>query len=159
MEEVAADALGGHSTRCVRPPAPVREHRPCAVCRAGRIPAASRILPAAEPADRDAGNEQEEASDDEIETDRDSFTPATTVVGYKRLVVESAWSYIDNRSVADTNSLPELVCRYGVSDWLELRLGFNYEVGGRQIQLQATMEKISQRMAGESNAIARFSTA
>jgi hypothetical protein len=94
------------------------------------IPIASRILPELDSASREAGDEGEEEPDDEIETDRDSFTPATTVVGYKRLVVESAWSYIDNRSVADTNSLPELICRYGVSDWLELRVGFNYEVGG-----------------------------
>lgn len=94
------------------------------------IPPASRILPSAEPANSSAENGAEDESDGEIETDRDSFTPATTVVGYKRLVVESAWSYIDNRSVAETNSLPELICRYGVSDWLELRVGFNYEAGG-----------------------------
>ena len=68
--------------------------------------------------------------DDEIETDRDSFTPATTTVGLRRLVVETAWSFIDNRSVPETNSLPELITRYGVSDWLELRLGWNWEAGG-----------------------------
>lgn len=68
--------------------------------------------------------------DDEIETDRDSFTPATTTAGRRRVIVESAWSFIDNRHVPDTHSLPELVTRYGVNDWLELRLGWNYEVGG-----------------------------
>ncbi|MFO0869710.1 MAG: transporter [Pirellulales bacterium] len=67
---------------------------------------------------------------DEIETDRDSFTPATTTAGRGRWINESAWSFIDNRSVPDTHSLPEWISRYGVNDWLELRLGWNYEVGG-----------------------------
>jgi len=75
-------------------------------------------------------SESEEAEPDEIETDRDSFTPATTTAGFRRLIVESAWSFIDNRSVPDTNSLPELVTRFGISDWLELRLGWNWEAGG-----------------------------
>ncbi len=74
------------------------------------------------------GEEGEE--EDEIETDRDSFTPATTVVGWQRLVVESAYSFIDNRRVPETHSLPEIVFRYGISDWIELRFGTNYEVGG-----------------------------
>ena len=76
------------------------------------------------------GGEEEEAEEDEIETDRDSFTPATTTAGWQRLIVESAWSFIDNRRVPDTNSLPELVVRYGLNDWLELRLGWNWEAGG-----------------------------
>jgi hypothetical protein len=72
----------------------------------------------------------ETEEEDEIETDRDSFTPATTLAGYRRTIVESAWSFIDNRSIPDTNSLPEIVVRYGLNDWLELRLGWNWEAGG-----------------------------
>ncbi len=68
--------------------------------------------------------------DDEIETDRDSFTPATGVVGRGHLVLESAYTFIDNRGVPETHSLPELVARYGISDNVELRFGYNYEVGG-----------------------------
>jgi hypothetical protein len=68
--------------------------------------------------------------DEEIETDRDSFTPATSLAPESRWIFESAYSFIDNRRVAETHSFPELVTRYGVSDWLELRLGWNYEVGG-----------------------------
>src|SRR5262245_57439697 len=86
-------------------------------------PAGLADLPELEPA-------EDEEEEDEIETDRDSFTPATTAVGYRRMVVESAWSFIDNRRVPDTNSLPELVTRYGINSWLELRLGWNWEAGG-----------------------------
>ncbi|MDX1946714.1 MAG: transporter [Pirellulaceae bacterium] len=68
--------------------------------------------------------------EDEIETDRDSFTPATSVVGGGRVVVEAAWSFLDNRAVPETHSLPESIVRWGAIDWLELHLGWNYEVGG-----------------------------
>ena len=78
----------------------------------------------------EAEEPEEPEEEDEIETDRDSFTPATTVAGWHRLIVESAYSFIDNRRVAETHSLPELVLRYGVSDWIELRFGTNYEIGG-----------------------------
>lgn len=74
--------------------------------------------------------EPDEEEEDEIETDRDSFTPATTTAGFRRVIVESAWSYIDNRAVPDTNGVPELVTRYGITDLLELRLGWNWEAGG-----------------------------
>jgi hypothetical protein len=66
----------------------------------------------------------------EIETDRDSFTPATRTAGRGRLIVESAYSFIDNRGVKETHSYPELLLRYGVTEFAELRLGWNYEVGG-----------------------------
>lgn len=84
-------------------------------------------MPASETFDYAEGGEE---SADEIETDRDSFTPATTTTGYRRAIVESAYSFIDNRNVAETHSFPEMLLRYGTSDWLELRLGWNYEVGG-----------------------------
>ena len=66
----------------------------------------------------------------EIETDRDSFTPATTTAGRGRLIIESAYSFSDNSIGFETHSLPELVTRYGVTDRIELHLGWNYEVGG-----------------------------
>ncbi|MGC4005522.1 MAG: transporter [Pirellulales bacterium] len=83
------------------------------------------------PVDRaESRDRAEDDEPDEIETDRDSFTPATTVVGLSRTVVESAYSFIDNRRVPETHSLPELVVRYGVTERLELRFGTNYEIGG-----------------------------
>lgn len=66
----------------------------------------------------------------EIETDRDSFTPATTTAGNGLWIAEAAYTFIDNRGVPETHSYPELLLRRGVGDWLELRLGWNYEVGG-----------------------------
>jgi|GEM_PF-415862 len=73
---------------------------------------------------------EEEDEEEELETDRDSFTPATSTVARGRLLVESAYSYIDNRRVAETHSYPELLLRYGWSDIVELRFGANYEIGG-----------------------------
>jgi len=115
-----------------------------------------RLVSALEQPEFDSTEEPEE---DEIETDRDSFTPATTTVGYRRMIFESAWSFIDNRSVPDTNSLPELVTRYGINDWLELRLGWNWEAGGAanaissggsdpQVPTENTIERDSQLTYG-----------
>jgi hypothetical protein len=74
---------------------------------------------------------------DEIETDRDSFTPATGTAGRGRLITEAAYSFVDNRGVKETHSLPELLLRYGLTDRVELRLGWNYEVGGESAEVSA----------------------
>jgi hypothetical protein len=50
-----------------------------------------------------------ESERDEIETDRDSFTPATTIAPRGRLIVESAYSFVDNRGFAETHSFPETI--------------------------------------------------
>jgi hypothetical protein len=68
--------------------------------------------------------------EDAIETDRDSFTPATTTAGRGLLIVESSYSFLDHRGVPETHSFPELLFRYGLTERIELRLGWNYEVGG-----------------------------
>ncbi len=68
--------------------------------------------------------------EEEIETDRDSFTPAITVVGEGKFMTEAAYSFIDNRNVDETHSLPELLLRYGITKNVELRFGANYDVGG-----------------------------
>jgi hypothetical protein len=74
--------------------------------------------------------ETENPFDDPIETDRDSFTPATTTVAAGRWIFESAYSFVDNRHVKETHSYPETLLRYGLAERFELRLGWNYEVGG-----------------------------
>jgi hypothetical protein len=65
-----------------------------------------------------------------IETDRDSFTPATTTVGRKRTQIETATSFIDNRNAPNAYTFPELIVRRGIGDWFELRMGWNYAAGG-----------------------------
>jgi hypothetical protein len=79
-----------------------------------------------EPLDADG----EETEERELETDRDAFTPATSTAGDRLTIVESSYSFIDNRRVAETHSFPELLVRRGISERIELRLGWNYEVGG-----------------------------
>lgn len=72
----------------------------------------------------------EETEVRELETDRDAFTPATSTAGRGLTIVESSYSFIDNRRVAETHSFPEVLVRRGISERIELRLGWNYEVGG-----------------------------
>lgn len=64
-----------------------------------------------------------------IETDRDSFTPATVIAPRGRFILESAYSFIDNRRAKGTHSFPEFLLRYGATERIELRLGWNAEFG------------------------------
>ena len=73
---------------------------------------------------------ESERDNEELETDRDSFTPATSTVGTGRFLFESSYSFIDNRSMDDTHSFPEILTRAGLTEHIELRFGWNYEIGG-----------------------------
>lgn len=68
--------------------------------------------------------------EDEIETDRDSFTPATVIAPRRRFILESAYTFTDNRGFKESHSFPETILRYGLTDRIELRLGWNAEMGG-----------------------------
>ena len=70
------------------------------------------------------------AAREELETDRDSFTFAPTTAGPGLSILESSYSYIDNRTGAAAHSVPEMLLRRGVGERFEIRLGFNYEAGG-----------------------------
>ncbi len=95
----------------------------------GIWPPRSLVLRGQEP--EPGESEETEVPDEEhIETDRDSFTPATTTAGRGKWIAEAAYSFIDNRHTFETHSFPESLLRYGVSERVELRLGWNYEVGG-----------------------------
>ncbi len=80
--------------------------------------------------DDEDDTESEEAEREEfIETDRNSFTFAPLTPGDGRLIVESAYSYINIGGEGAKHSFPETVMRYGVGDRLELRFGYNFETG------------------------------
>ncbi|MBL8818240.1 MAG: transporter [Planctomyces sp.] len=76
------------------------------------------------------GESGEGAEEGHLETDRDSFTPATSTVSKGRTIFETAYSYSKTREGADAHSLPEIVTRIGLTERVELRLGWNYEVEG-----------------------------
>jgi len=63
----------------------------------------------------------------ELDTDRDAFTPATTTAKAGTVLTESSYVWIDNRGLPATNSFPELLVRIGARERLEWRFGFNYE--------------------------------
>jgi hypothetical protein len=106
----------------------------CALLLVPALPAqetAANLVPSQEGSGGESREREPERERPEpIETDRDSFTPSTRTAGLDRLIIESAHSFIDNRGVPDTNSFPELITRYGLTEWLELRLGWNAEMGG-----------------------------
>lgn len=79
---------------------------------------------------QEEGSEGSVERPDEIETDRDSFTPAVTTVARHRTILESAYTFTDFRHGGEGHSFPELLIRYGITDRWELRLGWNYEIAG-----------------------------
>ena len=70
-----------------------------------------------------------EASEDRIETDRDSFTRSPRVVERGRFVLEGSYSFLEQDAAYEGHLFPDLLLRYGTTDWLELRLGWTYEIG------------------------------
>jgi hypothetical protein len=74
---------------------------------------------------------QDGASESEsgrIETDRDSFTRSPRVVDQGRWVLEGSYTFLDQNAEYEGHLFPDLLVRRGVSDWLELRLGWTYEI-------------------------------
>jgi len=63
----------------------------------------------------------------ELNTDRDAFTPATTTAKAGSVLTEASYVWIDNRGLPATNSFPELLVRIGAHERFEWRFGFNYE--------------------------------
>jgi hypothetical protein len=95
-------------------------------------PAAGEMATDEGPGEKRSGTEAIDA-EDFIETDRNSFTFARVTPGANRLIVESSFSYINLTGQKSTYSFPELLMRYGIGDRIELRLGWNYEVGRERV--------------------------
>jgi Putative MetA-pathway of phenol degradation len=93
---------------------------------------------------------RENPFDDPVETDRDAFTPSTKIAGTGRFIFESAYSFIDNRNVPATHSFPEMLIRYGLTERIELRLGWNYEVGGAGSDVSAASSGDGEKAARNS---------
>ncbi len=79
--------------------------------------------------DKEESENEQDEREEFIETDRNSFTFAPFTPGNGRLIIESAYSYINIGSEGPKHSFPETVFRYGIGDRLELRLGYNFETG------------------------------
>ena len=90
------------------------------------------------------GQEAAEVEEDEIETDRDAFTRSPRVVGTGRTVVEGSYLFIDQDAEYEGNVFPDLLVRQGVNDWLELRLGWTYEIGKFHHLAHAGAEKVEE---------------
>lgn len=75
-------------------------------------------------------SQAQEGGEEPIETERDSFTQALGTMAQGRFMVESAYTFIDNKNAKETHSFPELLLRYGLTDIFEIQFGANYEVGG-----------------------------
>src|SRR4029078_1832535 len=65
-----------------------------------------------------------------LETDRAAFTPALSTATVGNAIVEAGDTFIANRHLPSQQSMPELVIRYGVTERIESRFGWNDELGG-----------------------------
>ena len=95
----------------------------------------------------------------ELETDRDAFTPSTATVASGLRLLESSYTWIDNRDTPATNSYPELLLRLGATERLEWRLGFNYEQGSGGSVVSAVEGGeglLGEELAAESNLLYGF---
>lgn len=77
-----------------------------------------------------AESHHEPEEEEPLETDRDSFTPSTRIVDLNRTIFETSYSFIENREAANSHSFPEIITRYGLTERVEIRMGWNYETGG-----------------------------
>jgi Putative MetA-pathway of phenol degradation len=96
-------------------------------------------------AEPDEERTEEDANEAEefVETDRNSFTFSRRTAPTNRFIFESAYTNISIGSEGTKHSFPESVLRYGLSDRIELRLGYNYETG------PATKEAPEGNIAGD----------
>jgi hypothetical protein len=76
---------------------------------------------------KDEGDNDEE-KEEPLESDRPDFTDSSTTVGYRRLQIESGYTYtraVGGDPTHDVHDLPELFVRYGLAERLELRVAWD----------------------------------
>jgi hypothetical protein len=88
----------------------------------------------------------------DLDADRDAFTPTTLTVDPGHALIETAYTFIDNREGPETHSFPELLLRKGLTERLELRLGANQEIGssGNVVTAVETGEGLSEELSAET---------
>lgn len=100
------------------------------LCLRSRLAAGAVTLAACLVGGGEARGQGRPQAEEGFETDRDSFTFAPTTAEPGTSILETSYSFIENRDAPNAHSFPELLVRRGIGDMLELRLGFNYEAGG-----------------------------
>lgn len=88
--------------------------------------------------DENEDEEDDEEEEEPLETERDAFTPRTKTLSAGAWVTEFSHSFVDLKRGPNKQSYPELLSRYAVSDWLELRLGWNHETSTGEISSSGT---------------------
>lgn len=91
--------------------------------------------------------QEAEAEEEHIETDRDSFTRSPRTVPLGRLVVEGSYTFLEQDAEHDGHLYPDLLVRYGLTDWFELRAGWTYESGKFHQLAPAEGEKVEEGIA------------
>jgi hypothetical protein len=89
----------------------------------------------------------QEFEEDAIETDRDAFTRSPRIVAPGRIVVEGSYLFLEQDADYDGHVYPDLLVRYGAFDWLELRLGWTYEVAKFHQLAHHEAEKVEEGLA------------
>jgi uncharacterized membrane protein YfcA len=89
----------------------------------------------------------------DLDADRDAFTPTTITVEPGHALIETAYTFIDNREGPETHSFPELLLRKGLTERLELRLGANQEIGsgGSVVTAIETGEGLGEELSAETS--------
>ena len=80
--------------------------------------------------DEETGIEEfefEEEEEDELASDRDSFTRSPTLMRPCQTMVEVSHTFLDQDAENEGHLYPDLLVRRGVNEWLEVRLGWTYE--------------------------------
>jgi hypothetical protein len=79
--------------------------------------------------EEDEEEDDEEEEEEPLATDRPDFTEASSVVGAGRIQWEMGYTFVrdDTQGLrVDTHSAPEVLCRIGLTEIIELRLAWNY---------------------------------